>query len=216
MCADDLRQLGVVTKLDSGKKLYKELEAIINSSYDGMFITDGDGVVLRLNKAYERITGLKASEIVGKNMKDLVTDGYYDESVTLLVIKKRETVTINQTVTKNRKILVTGTPIFDEQGNLFRIVTNVRDITELTSLQNQLVETKEKSLKYKTELSHLRAMQIQNNELITRSPKMARVIELSMKIADVDSTVLISGESGTGKELIAKLIHKHGKTTARP
>ena len=216
MCADDVKQQGVVTELDSVKKLYKELKTIISSSYDGMFITDGDGIVLRLNKAYERITGIEASEVVGKNMKDLVTDGYYDESVTLLVIKKRETVTINQTVMQNRKILVTGTPIFDEQGNLFRIVTNVRDITALTSLQNQLVETKEKSLKYITELSHLRAMQIQNHEMITRSPKMARVIELSMKIADVDSTVLISGESGTGKELIAKLIHKHGKTTARP
>jgi len=37
-----------------------------------------------------------------------------------------------------------------------------------------------------------------------------------MKIADVDSTVLINGESGTGKELIAKLIHKHGKGTSKP
>jgi len=137
MCADDVKQQGVVTELDSVKKLYKELKTIISSSYDGMFITDGDGIVLRLNKAYERITGIEASEVVGKNMKDLVTDGYYDESVTLLVIKKRETVTINQTVMQNRKILVTGTPIFDEQGNLFRIVTNVRDITALTSLQNQ-------------------------------------------------------------------------------
>lgn len=204
------------SELDSSKELLKELEAIIRSSYDGMFITDGDGVVLRLNDAYERITGIKASEIMGKNMRNLVDEGYFDESVTLHVIEKRTTITINQTVKKDRKILVTGTPLFDEQGKLFRVVTNVRDITELVKLQNQLLKTKEQTLKYKTELSHLRAMHIQNHEMITRSPKMARVIELSMKIADVDSNVLITGESGTGKELIAKLIHKHGKTTARP
>jgi len=65
-------------------------------------------------------------------------------------------------------------------------------------------------------LSHLRALHNQDKEIISRSPEMAGILELAMKIADVDSTVLISGESGTGKELIAKLIHKQGKGTSKP
>jgi len=43
--------------------------------------------------------------------------------------------------------------------------------------------------------------------LIGDSPRMQTVYELIEKIADTDSTVLITGESGTGKELIAKTIH---------
>ncbi|HEC97895.1 MAG TPA: sigma-54-dependent Fis family transcriptional regulator [Nitrospirae bacterium] len=43
--------------------------------------------------------------------------------------------------------------------------------------------------------------------LIGSSPKMQRVYDLIEKIADTDSTVLITGGSGTGKELIAKVIH---------
>jgi nitrogen regulation protein NR(I) len=43
--------------------------------------------------------------------------------------------------------------------------------------------------------------------LIGDSPSMEVVYELIEKIADTDSTVLITGESGTGKELIAKTIH---------
>ncbi len=43
--------------------------------------------------------------------------------------------------------------------------------------------------------------------LIGDSPRMQSVYELIEKIADTDSTVLITGESGTGKELIAKTIH---------
>jgi PAS domain S-box-containing protein len=203
-------------ELDYVKGLMQELEAIINSSYDGMFITDGQGVVLRINQAYEDITGIKLNEIIGKNMKGLVEVGYYDQSVSLLVMEQQKSLTINQTVKGDRKILVTGNPIFDKQGNLFRVVTNVRDITKLVNLQEQLVKTQEQTLKYKTELSHLRSMQMQGHEIIFRSRAMAQVVELAIKVADVNSTILITGESGTGKELIAKLIHKKGIGVAKP
>jgi len=45
---------------------------------------------------------------------------------------------------------------------------------------------------------------------------MMQIVELTIKMADVDSTVLITGESGTGKELIAKLIHKQSKGDMSP
>lgn len=203
-------------ELNYVKGLMNELEAIINSSYDGMFITDGQGVVLRLNRAYERITGINAAEVIGKDMRQLVEEKYYDQSVTLLVMEKGERITINQRVKGDRRLLVTGNPIFDEEGRLSRVVTNVRDITELTNLQEQLTKTKEQTLKYETELSHLRSMQMEENEIIFRSRVMAQAVATAVKVADVDSTVLITGDSGTGKELIAKLIHKRGKGVEKP
>ncbi len=51
-------------------------------------------------------------------------------------------------------------------------------------------------------------------ELIGDSGPMQRVYELIEKIADTDSTVLITGESGTGKELIAKTIHYNNTARA--
>ena len=37
--------------------------------------------------------------------------------------------------------------------------------------------------------------------LIGESPAMLEVYELIRRVADVDTTVLLSGESGTGKEI---------------
>jgi nitrogen regulation protein NR(I) len=50
--------------------------------------------------------------------------------------------------------------------------------------------------------------------IIGDSPSMQVVYELIEKIADTDSTVLITGESGTGKELIAKTIHYNNSSRA--
>ncbi len=203
-------------ELSNVKSLIKELEAIIDSSYDGIWITDGQGNVLRVNRAYERITGIKFSEVKGRNMQELVDEGYFDQSVTLLVMKEKKSITINQLAKGARRILVTGNPVFNEHRELSRVVTNVRDVTELVNLQDQLAKTKEQTLKYKTELSHLRSQHIKDGEIVYRSPSMARAFELALKIAEVDSTVLITGESGTGKDVIAKFIHRHGKGIAAP
>jgi len=203
-------ELGVV------KGLNRELGAIIHSSYDGIWITDGEGLVLDVNEAYERITGIPAREVIDRTMQELVNEGYFDQSVTLVVMKELKSVTINQTVKGKKQILVTGNPIFDEDGKLFRVVTNVRDVTDLVNLQDQLHQEKEQSIKYKTELNHLRAIQIMDSGIIFRSVQMRQIIDLARKVADVDSTVLITGDSGTGKELIAKLIHRQGKGDTSP
>jgi DNA-binding NtrC family response regulator len=45
------------------------------------------------------------------------------------------------------------------------------------------------------------------DQLVGSSEPLQRALELVERVADTDSTVLITGESGTGKELIARAIH---------
>ena len=52
--------------------------------------------------------------------------------------------------------------------------------------------------------------------LIGDSPQMQKVYEMIEKIADTDSTVMITGESGTGKELVAKTIHFNSSRSQGP
>jgi DNA-binding NtrC family response regulator len=51
--------------------------------------------------------------------------------------------------------------------------------------------------------------------VIGTSPALRSVLELVSKVADTDSTVLITGESGTGKELIARAIHYNSRRAER-
>jgi PAS domain S-box-containing protein len=217
----DVSELELITQeLSESLRLNKELDGIIQSSYDGIFITDGAGIVLKANTAFERITGVKVGPMLNKNVNDLVEQGFFSQSVTMLVLEKRAPVTIVQQIKAGDKAgketVVTGSPIFDEEGNVVRVVTNVRDISELNELKQQLLYTKELSQRYCTELQELRAQQLKLDDVIAYSNEMKRVIELSVRVAQVDSTVLITGESGVGKEIIAKLLHRASKRSSGP
>ena len=52
--------------------------------------------------------------------------------------------------------------------------------------------------------------------IVARSEKMKRVLEMVSQIAKTESTVYIWGESGTGKELIAKAIHVASERKNKP
>jgi len=56
----------------------------------------------------------------------------------------------------------------------------------------------------------------QQNAIIGRSHKMQEVFHLVEKVADCDSTILITGETGTGKGLVAKAIHENSKRKNKP
>ncbi|SFL40885.1 PAS domain S-box-containing protein [Desulfomicrobium norvegicum] len=201
---EDMLRAREIAKLRS---MSKELDAIIDSSFDGIFITDGNGRALRVNRAYERITGIRAKEVMGRPMAELVTEGFYDESVTLKVLQSRRIETIIQKVRDSKTIVVTGNPIFDDDGEIWRVVTNVRDVTELRKLQQELERLAELQNHYQRELDTLRRNINPNPEIIIRSKKMREIHDQAMRLAQVDSSVLITGESGVGKEVVARLIH---------
>ena len=52
--------------------------------------------------------------------------------------------------------------------------------------------------------------------IITKSAKMQRVIEVIKVVAKSNATILITGESGTGKELVARAIHSQSNRHNRP
>ena len=52
--------------------------------------------------------------------------------------------------------------------------------------------------------------------LVVESDAMIRVLDIARRVAQVDSTVLLTGESGVGKERIARYIHRESARTGGP
>jgi len=207
---------GISKELDVFKNMKNWLDTLIDSSFDGLWICNHEGKVLRINKASERINGVKAEEIIGKNMRELVTEGLFDKSVSFEVLKRKASVTMIQQIKGKKRILVTGNPIFNEKGEVAFILTNERDITELDHLRSQLQETQALAKGYISKLSELEMTGIDLSNIIFRSEEMEKTLEMALKVSQVGSTVLILGESGVGKGMIAKLIHKHSDRGSGP
>jgi TyrR family helix-turn-helix protein len=114
-----------------------------------------------------------------------------------------------------RDVLLTGRPVFNSEGEFIRIVANIRDLTELNALKEELKKYYELTDRYVTELKQLRARELAT-DLVSCSPSMKKVVDMAVQASQADATVLISGETGTGKEIVARIIHRSGQRKDNP
>ncbi|TCO75205.1 sigma 54-interacting transcriptional regulator [Marinisporobacter balticus] len=199
----------VIDELNTVQQLSEKLDAVIESSYDGIYITDGQANTVKINKSYERITGVNREEMLDKNMLELEKSRCVSESATLRVLETKGTVTIHQKFRTGKNALVTSTPILDENGEIIMVVTNVRDITELAKLKKQLEKNKELTQKYYSEIEEMRMQLLNTLHIVAQDEKMLETMRIAKRVAKVDTTVLVLGETGVGKEEVAKFIHKN-------
>jgi PAS domain S-box-containing protein len=192
------------------------LDAVLESSYDGIYITDGNANTIRINTSYEIISGLKRSEVIGKNMRDLVASGLISNSGTLLALEKRQPITLEQKFKTGKQALITSTPTFDDQNNIVMVVTNVRDITEIWELRNQLDKKEELTKRQLSELEIIRKQIMGVGNMVAVDQTMLQTMLVVNKVAPMNTTVLLLGETGVGKEVIASYIHQNSPRKNRP
>lgn len=212
----DATQLDTMTRrLPSFQTLSRELDTIIDSSSDGLFVCDADANVIRVNPASEKIHNIPASKIIGRNMRELIETGFIDRSAALEASQSGKPVSLLQDKNGNKLISI-GTPVFDDQGKLVRVVVSERDITEIDTLQRQLETQEAFKDGFRDQMLAMQQAELESRQIISRSPAMIRSLEQAIKVSKADSSVLILGESGAGKGLIADMIHKNSARTEQP
>ncbi len=198
------------------EELEQELAAVINFSSDEILVADGNGKILRANAVFEENFGIKLSAVLGRTVGELEKKKIFFPSVTRMVIDNKSTQTVIQSRRDGRKLLATGTPAFNKDGSIFRVIVNTRDITKLNKLKQQLEETELLKNRYQQELVELRQGYLGKSVIAASSEAMLELVKVAKKIAAVDSTVLLTGESGSGKGMIARYIHHCSPRSEKP
>jgi PAS domain S-box-containing protein len=198
------------------QQAYDDFVEIFQNSFDGIYVADGQGKTLWINEGFERCYGLSARNFIGRNATELERQGYIKPLITWKVITTKKRTTELQQTKSGRHVLATGIPLFDNEGEVRKVIINSRDTTELLELKARLDDAEQELEKYESELARLRVESIPGGDIVWEGQPMQKVIDLAHRVAEFDTTLLVTGESGVGKEVIAKFIHARSPRNNQP
>lgn len=191
--------------MDADLKMFREdWIKFFEVSYDGIIIADGEGRIVYMNPASERLEEVEKEYILGRLASDLEREGIYEVSVTVKTLKEKKTVSLMQ-YKGGKQLVITGIPI-TESGKIKWVYINERDVTELNKVKRDSQKAKARAEKYKKQLG---IIQTKDLEVSSNSPIMEKTMDTFERIAPTDISVMIEGESGVGKDVHARWIHQH-------
>lgn len=189
------------------------LQALSTHYKESIFISDGEGNVIFVNEiGAERVGAKNKEEILHKNVRELVKDGYYDNSPILKAIETKKEAYATLTY-KNKNASVSHcVPVLDNNNNVSMVVANNMSTEHSNEWAKILSKEHANMEKLRRELDYLRLQD--HGTMIVNSPKMKNVIQTANAIAPTDSNVVILGESGTGKDMMARYIHERSNRSS--
>jgi TyrR family helix-turn-helix protein/PAS domain S-box-containing protein len=190
------------------------IQEVIDCIADGIIVVDAAGYVRQTNRSYELMVDINKEEYENKHVQLLQDTGYTHASLTPMVVKQKQKVTIVD-VRNNKDLLLTGVPFRNNEKQIVGVICNVRDVSELQQLKRKLDESKKNERIFREQLITFAQGQ-DEKQVITTNKKMRQIFELALKIAPIDSSVLILGDSGVGKGILAEFIHQHSKRADKP
>ena len=182
------------------------LQTIIDSLADAVSVVDEKGMGLMINRAYTRITGMTAEQVLNRPATVDIAEG---ESVHFQVLKTGKPIKgVRLKVGPwRRDVVVSCAPLLIE-GELKGSVGVIHDISEIRRLMDELERARRLVRRLESRYTF--------EDIIGRSPRLLETVERARQAARTPAGVLLRGECGTGKELFAHAIHHDSDRAARP
>lgn len=209
--------VGIITRTDTRrfwlqlKTTLEYISAIINSEQNGMVAIDVLSNIQHINKAAERLIGVHLEEAIGKKIVDIIPDVNLTTVMQTGVAEPIQRITLGQTT-----VLVNRNPVISK-GKIIGAVGIFQDISQIEPIFNRFnyPGALDLSEEFVSERKGPDKEPLPAN-YIYQSASMKKNIETAVKVAQVDTSVLILGESGVGKEQVVKFIHEASNRAAKP
>jgi PAS domain S-box-containing protein len=173
----------------------KTTNTILESISEGVIAVDKNFRITYLNRAGEKILGMKREIALGKLSTKILKSNKHEEDCLI-----RETFSQKSSITKRNTFLTNAqgkpvpvvfstVPLFDEEGNINGGIGTFKDISLVETLRKELDGT------------------VRVGDMVTRNSTMKNILDVLPQMADSPSSVIIQGATGTGKEVMARALH---------
>lgn len=197
------------------KKIIEELIKLIDA---GIYVVDQDGVGLFYNNAMAAMEQINVDDVLGKEFHKAFPGVKLDESTMYQALKKNVATRNKQQSYTNLygKTITTinSTVPVIEDGKTIAAVEVAKDITNIRSMSDTILELQEKKMEKYPVQPKIRRYHF--DDLAGTNPRFKAVVERAKRAADNDASVFIYGETGTGKELFSQSIHYGGSRKNKP
>ncbi|MCR8980188.1 sigma-54 interaction domain-containing protein [Brevibacillus laterosporus] len=186
------------------------LEDVFEKAYECIVVTDPEGIILMMNHKYRNFIGI--ADPIGRHVTTVI------ENTRMHVVAKTGLAELAEVQRINgREMIANRVPIYREEKMIAVLGTVMfQDVRQLHALSATVDQLKQELDYYKGELQRKLRATYRFEQIVSTSDLMNKCKELAMKVANSDTTVLITGESGTGKELFAHAIHAASQRAMGP
>lgn len=170
----------------------ERLRAILSAVHSCVVAVDAAGIVTLFNPAAEKATGLKAREVIGRHVTEVIPNTRLH-----LVLERREP-ELGQIQRLGRATIITNRLPVIVDGEVMGAVASFEEISRIQKLE----ETIRHELYARGHIAKYTF-----DDIVGRSRAIRETIRRARSFAEVASTIVIEAETGTGKEMFAQAIH---------
>ncbi len=173
------------------------LESIFDQLSDALFVYDTGLHIVGVNQAAQRLFGMSAEEMIGKQCQELFrcssceADCGMQQGLGKSACLPAGTVNLHLENGRERMVVIRTVQLLDKAGDVEGVVATIKDITE--------------------------EAQADKRQIIAKSHAMLQLLSFVRRVASSEAiSILIEGENGTGKDLIAKTLHYQSLRQSEP
>ena len=186
------------------------LNTIFNTLDDCVVVVDENGIITMMSNGYKEFINCKDPE--GKHVTEVI------ENTKLHIVARTGEKDFGEIQEANGHKMVSIRVPIEKNGKIVGAIGKImfKDLSNFKILSKRLCNLEKEVEFSKKELSADQKAIYTFNNIIGGSDKSREVMDLAIRIAKIESNVLITGESGTGKELFAHSIHNASRRSLNP